>query len=130
SRLVEEIHPYTPAGGDHAIEIHYVVPAGTAHQIPRWRKAMEGTLDVLGGHVGVYPYDTFTLVLPPLWAGRTAGMEYPTLVTGLPGDPLWDLSLIRDVHLPESAIAHEVAHNWFYGLIATNEQEEGFLDEG
>jgi hypothetical protein len=51
-------------------------------------------------------------------------MEYPTLVTtggdvDLPG-----------LHLAEEVTVHEVGHNWFQGLLASNEVDEAFLDEG
>ena len=30
----------------------------------------------------------------------------------------------------DAVIAHEVGHNWFYGVIATNEREHPWMDEG
>ena len=49
------------------------------------------------------------------------GMEYPQLImiTGYRGDA----SLA-------GVTAHEVAHQWFYGLLGSNETREAFMDEG
>ncbi len=63
--------------------------------------------------VGPYPYRTCTVVVGPLEAG--GGMEYPTITicnsyTG-------------------STIVHEVGHNWFYGMLGTNERMYPWMDE-
>jgi hypothetical protein len=75
---------------------------------------------------GKYPYETLTLVHPPEGAGEAGGMEYPTLITT--GGP-WYTSLtgIRGL---EIVTIHELAHQWFYGLVGSNEHEWPFLDEG
>ena len=33
-------------------------------------------------------------------------------------------------HNPEAVIVHEVGHQWWYGMVASNEFEESWLDEG
>ena len=69
--------------------------------------------------LGPYPYNTCTAVEGALRAG--GGMEYPTItVISAGGAPLM-LDLI---------IAHEVGHNWFYGILASNERDHPFMDEG
>lgn len=69
--------------------------------------------------LGPYPYNTCSAVEGALRAG--GGMEYPTItVISAGGDPL-TLDLI---------IAHEVGHNWFYGILASNERDHPFMDEG
>ncbi|CAM2006282.1 M1 family metallopeptidase [Acanthopleuribacter pedis] len=75
--------------------------------------------------LGEYPYDTLTVVDPHPRARETGGMEYPTLFTvgtrrGLP----------KAVRLMEATLIHEFAHQYFYLLVATNEFEEPWLDEG
>jgi len=52
-------------------------------------------------------------------------MEYPTLFTA--GTSLF---LSREVLSPEGVIVHEFGHNYWYGLVANNEFEEAWLDEG
>jgi hypothetical protein len=53
-------------------------------------------------------------------------MEYPTLVT------TEDYPVFRRLgtRLPEYTTVHEIGHNWFQGLLASNEPEEAWLDEG
>jgi hypothetical protein len=53
-------------------------------------------------------------------------MEYPTLVTTA-GDSVFARPGMR---LPEYVTVHEVGHNWFQGILASNEAEEAWLDEG
>ncbi len=121
---------HQPPGGGGPVDLTVFVPLGAEHQEPRWRRAAEACLDVLGARVGAYPYDVLTVVVPPASALRTLGMEYPTLLTGGFGDPFWDLDLFSGLRLGEGVIAHECAHQYFYGLVGTNEFEEAFLDEG
>jgi len=69
--------------------------------------------------IGEYPYNTVTVVQGDMkYAG---GMEYPT-ITILSG-----LDEEKDL---ETVIDHEVGHNWFYGILATNEREHPWMDEG
>jgi hypothetical protein len=69
--------------------------------------------------LGDYPYDVCTAVDGALTAG--GGMEYPTItvIAGAGSAEMLDL-----------VIAHEVGHNWFYGILASNERDHPFLDEG
>lgn len=73
---------------------------------------------------GEYPYSTLSIVVPPESANGAGGMEYPTLVTGFgasEASPGYDL---------ERTIVHEIGHQYFYGMVASNEFEEAWLDEG
>lgn len=64
-------------------------------------------------YLGEYPYDQATVVITPLRAG--GGMEYPTIT--------------NCTSINESVIVHEVGHNWFYGILASNEREHPWMDE-
>ncbi len=66
-----------------------------------------------------------TIVDPPWGARGAGGMEYPTLITG---GTSW--SAPASVHRPESVTVHETGHQFWYGLVANNEFEEAWLDEG
>lgn len=112
------------------VEIHIFQPEGSAHQAPRWTKAVAASLDTMSARIMPYPYGTITVVLPPRSALRTIGMEYPTFITGGPGGNFWDNGIVRDLRLNESVIAHEFAHQYFHGIVATNEFEDAFMDEG
>lgn len=68
---------------------------------------------------GDYPYNQCTAVDGTISAG--GGMEYPNVtVIGSTNDP-FSLDVV---------IAHEVGHNWFYGILGSNERENGWMDEG
>lgn len=69
--------------------------------------------------VGDYPYNICGAVDGGLTAG--AGMEYPTVtVLGDAGG--------RAFH--EEVTVHEVGHNWFYGILGSNERKNPWMDEG
>jgi Peptidase family M1 domain len=74
-----------------------------------------------------YPWPVLSIVDPPMDAVEGAGgMEYPTLIT-----TAGDSALAPDgVRLPEMTTIHEVGHQWFQGMLASNEAEEAWLDEG
>jgi Peptidase family M1 domain len=79
--------------------------------------------DRLYGH---YPHPTLTLVHPPDAARNAGGMEYPTLITT--GGPWY--AAHSGTRLVEAVTVHELGHQWFQGMIATNEAAWPFLDEG
>jgi hypothetical protein len=87
-----------------------------------WKKAPQYINDATwfySKHCGDYPYNHVTAVDGTIAAG--GGMEYPNItVIGNSGS---DYSL-------ETVIMHEVGHNWFYGILGSNEREHGWLDEG
>jgi hypothetical protein len=76
-----------------------------------------------GGKFGPYPYRR--LVIDDLPMGLSSGMEYPMLFT---------VSVAGFVPVflaaPEELTLHEFGHQHWYGLVATNEFEEAWLDEG
>ena len=70
-------------------------------------------------HVGPYPYPQVTGVQSALSAG--AGMEYPMItVIGLSGS----------AYALDEVLAHEIGHNWFYGMLGSNERDHPWMDEG
>ena len=92
------------------------------------RISQQATIDAIGYFsrtLGEYPYRQVTCVVPPHNALEAAGMEYETFFTGLgalANEPL--LAEVRFVAI------HEFGHGYFMGMLATNEFEEPFLDEG
>jgi Peptidase family M1 domain len=95
----------------------------------RYLAAARAAIAHLGLHLGPYPYPTLTLVDPSFGADEAGGMEYPTLV--LLGAPaLAALPGFRRVLLPEIVTVHEFAHQYFYGMVANDQAEESWLDEG
>jgi hypothetical protein len=69
--------------------------------------------------VGEYPYTVASVVEGPKSFG--GGMEYPTITV---------ISPLGGKTEVETTIAHEIGHNWFYGILASNERDHPWLDEG
>lgn len=107
------------------VEITLLGRPDTRHQAGRYLDAVEHSLRLFGSWYGPYPYTTLTVVDPAWGAGATGGMEYPTFITG--GTRLLNPPATLS---PESVTVHEFGHQYFYGLIATDEVTESFLDEG
>lgn len=87
-----------------------------------WKNAIEYLNDAVYYYSlwnGDYPYDCATAVDGHLSAG--AGMEYPTITV---------IGNVPSKRLLEITIAHEVGHNWFYGILGSNERDHGWMDEG
>jgi hypothetical protein len=87
---------------------------------------VKAALAQYGAAYGAYPYASLTIVHPPETAREAGGMEYPTLITT--GGPSW--APLVGARTLEVVTAHELAHQWFYGLLASNEHRYPFLDEG
>jgi hypothetical protein len=94
-------------------------------QIDRHFRAAFNAIKYFGLWYGRYPYDTLTVVDPPRGADAAGGMEYPTFITA--GTDWWSP---QRVHNPEGVTIHEFGHQYWYGLVANNEFEEAWLDEG
>ncbi len=69
--------------------------------------------------VGDYPYEACTALDGTISAG--GGMEYPMITI------IGDMSDKRSL---DNVVAHEVGHNWFYGILASNERDHAWMDEG
>ncbi len=93
-------------------------------QTERHFKALRAAIKYYGLWYGPYPYETVTMVDPPFRTG-SGGMEYPTLFTA--GTRLFPS---RGQLSPEGVIIHEFGHGYWYGLVANNEFEAAWLDEG
>jgi aminopeptidase N len=75
---------------------------------------------------GTYPFQELNLVEVSLHGA--AGVEFPKLL--FVGDNLYASSLADDPHYLEFVTAHEVAHQWWYGVVGNNQYVHAFLDEG
>jgi hypothetical protein len=109
------------------VALTVLLPPDARASAPHILAAAKATLEHGGRHWLPYPYPHLTLVGPPLGANlASGGMEYPTFVTSYartdpvtPVDPiLWEVTI------------HEVVHGWWQGMVASNEFEEAWLDEG
>ena len=95
-----------------------------AAQTQRYLTALRQAMYYFDHWFGPYPYKQITLVDPDP-DSRAGGMEYPTLFTA---DTTWWMP--RGLLEPEVVTVHEYGHQYWYGMVATNEFEEAWLDEG
>ena len=93
-------------------------------QEERHARILKQTMDHFERWYGPYPYKTITLV-DPEHDSAAAGMEYPTFITG---ETSWWMP--KGLYFPEVAIEHEFGHQYWYGMVATNEFEDAWMDEG
>ena len=85
----------------------------------KWQKVQPLTVsafEYVNRNFGEYAYSDFSIL-----EGGDGGMEYPmaTLVTAR-----------RDLRGLFGVIVHEGLHNWYYGMLATNESKYPWMDEG
>ncbi|MCB1052281.1 MAG: M1 family metallopeptidase [Acidobacteria bacterium] len=107
------------------VAIRALIQKDHVGQGARHIKAAEDAVNYFQQHYGDYPFPNLTVVDPRRGAGGSGGMEYPTLITagtfyGLP----------EGLKMVELVIIHEFGHNYWYHLLASNEFEESWLDEG
>ena len=97
-----------------------------AYHLPKNKEAWVNSIQYIKSAIlsksqwlGEYPYDIVSVVERP---GKDAGgMEYPTItLISTPGEEKRFDFLIN----------HEVGHNWFYGILASNERMHPWMDEG
>jgi len=112
-------HPGLPP-----VEIRLLMQPEHRGQEDRYFSATEAALTRYGAWFGAYPYGHATVV-DPAFQSQADGMEYPTFFTGraryFPS---------RTRQTPEMTVAHEAGHQWWYGMVATNEFEHAWMDEG
>jgi len=112
-----------------AVELEAFAPPGNTALARAQLALLREGLARLGQRLGPYPYGRLVLVLPPGSAGGAAGMEYPGLIVGATASWHSDVSE-RAFSLHDLTTTHELAHQWFPLLIASNELAAPMLDEG
>jgi hypothetical protein len=95
----------------------------------RYFAAARRAIALFGRLYGPYPYGVLTMVDPPANARETWGMEYPTFIA-CGASASTPASAWHQYEALEPTVAHEFAHQYFYGMLASNEFEEAWLDEG
>jgi hypothetical protein len=82
---------------------------------PRAQRALrdaEHAMDTFSRSFGVYPYPEMDVVLAGF--STFGGMEYPTIIFTNPN---------------RYTVSHEIAHQWWYGIVGDDEFAEPWLDE-
>ncbi|MBP6455747.1 MAG: M1 family metallopeptidase [Chitinophagaceae bacterium] len=80
---------------------------------------LDKTVSYFSKRIGEYPYKNVSIVDGALLAG--GGMEYPTIAI---------IGKTPNKKTLNTVIIHEVGHNWFYGILGSNERKNPWLDEG
>jgi len=111
--------PYSDA----PVEVLYVHQPYRRGMAPRILAAARRGLLYYGQRFMPYPYPR--LVIDDLPMGLGGGMEYPMLFTV---SMAWFVPRLDTA--PEEVTLHEFGHQYWYGIMATNEFEEPWLDEG
>ena len=123
-----KVHDFTWAADSEYIHDIYPGPNGVKLNfyykndpkiIANWKTLQPVTaelMDFFNNYIGEYPYKQYSVV-----QGGDGGMEYSMLTLLNYGEEL--IPLI-------SVTSHELAHAWFQGVLATNEMNHAWMDEG
>lgn len=109
------------AEGDSIVNVFsYGQPGGNK----QWKNSTTFIKDAVRHYsrwIGKYPYPVVQAVEGPgnLSSG---GMEYP-MITLITSPKAGEEEL-------DAVITHEVGHNWFYGILGSNERDHPWMDEG
>jgi len=112
--------------GQRDIALRLLIQPEHVGQAERHLRAARAALQRFSDWFGVYPYDQLTIV-DPAFQSRADGMEYPTLITA---GTSWIVPEEVTFSTPEEVVMHEAGHQFFYGIVGTNEFEHAWMDEG
>jgi len=112
-------HPVLPP-----VDLRLLIQPEHAGQADRHFAATRAALKNYGEWFGAYPYGHLTIIDPAYQSGA-GGMEYPTLFTA--GSRFFAPEHVGD---PEDVSIHEAGHQFWYGIVGTNEFEDAWMDEG
>ena len=112
-------HPTLPP-----VDMRLLILPEHSGQEDRYFDSTAAALKYYGEWFGAYPYGYITIV-DPAFQSQADGMEYPTLFTGR---ARWIAP--KGVTVPEATTLHEAGHQFWYGIVGSNEFEHGWMDEG
>lgn len=114
-----------------SVDLRLLLRPDHAGQADRHIAAAREALRHLGRRLGPFPWPNLTIVDPPTrvnpraQGGPIGAMEYPTLIAaGTTWADRWADDLL------EANIAHEVGHQYFQSVVATDETTDAWIDEG
>jgi hypothetical protein len=112
------------------IHLRLLIPRSRAGLADRILRVTRLALVWHGLHYGTYPYPQLTIVVPPAPAGDSQSVSYPTLIVARAS--LYDIHTLPFDGVPrlEAAIVHEVAHQYFKGMLASDQTREAWLADG
>lgn len=106
-------------------QIELLLAPGHGFARQRYLNALKSAMLFYAKVIAPYPYQKITLVDPPLKGMASSGMEYPGLITG---GTMWLMP--SGMKMTELVTIHEFGHEYWYGIIGTDEFREAWLDEG
>ncbi len=107
------------------VNIRVLMQPDHANQGERQLRAAQIAVEYFQNWYGDYPFPNLTVVDPRTGARGAGGMEYPTLIT-----TGTSYKVPEGVRFLEMVTVHEFGHNYWYHLLASNEFEESWMDEG
>ncbi len=109
------------------VELAVLTPIQVRRRAGRQLDILAQALRIIESWLGRYPYGRLSMVVPPDEALRASGMEYPTLfvTSGLNRMPGWPR-----MHGADGTTVHEFLHQYFQGIVATDETRHAWMDEG
>jgi hypothetical protein len=127
--VAENVHDFAWAADPDFVHEQFTLPSGTqihlyynpkTARVENWQKSrpdIEKFFAFMAEKFGPYAYPQFSLI-----QGGDGGMEYPmcTMMLGSGKSYKGFFGLF----------VHEAAHNWFYGMLGSNEQRYPWMDEG
>ena len=105
------------------IKIYVLLPGTYKKEAANIHAVAQKALEYYSREIGPYPYPALTIGYNHFGTGEA--MEYPGLV-------MEDISLELDSLFLNGAyflLGHEIAHQWWYGMVGNNEHKEAFMDE-
>ncbi|MBI1287186.1 MAG: M1 family peptidase [Flavobacteriales bacterium] len=96
--------------------LHFFYQPDTVRNWTRLENDFVAAFGIMNEKFGKYPYKQFSVI-----QGGDGGMEYPMATLIAPGTTYGGLL---------SVTVHEAFHNWYYGVLATNEAKYPWMDEG
>lgn len=109
----------------HHVKLTLLMPEERTEQVDRQFTAVKNALEYFTENIGPFPWPHLTIVDPPAKGSGAGGMEYTTLFTSTSA-----YKMPAFFHMPEMVTIHEFGHAYFMGILASNEFEEPWLDEG
>lgn len=125
--VAPQVHDFAwAADPDYIHDVQYVPNGPTLHFLYQndttgyWLKLQQDMVKawkIMDDKFGKYPYKQFSTI-----QGGDGGMEYPMATLIQTGGRSYGSLL--------SVTVHEAFHNWYYGVLATNEGKYPWMDEG
>ena len=110
------VHAKTATSNGTELNFYYLNDTALLDNWTRLKDQTVQLFEIMNANFGEYPYEQFSAI-----QAGDGGMEYP-MCTMISGTGTFG-GLV-------SVTVHEAIHNWYYGVLATNELKYPWMDEG